>query len=61
MQLEYQHYTGSVEYEQEDKCYWGKLLTYNNEPINDLILYEGDTIEQLEEDFKEAIKTYEYE
>ncbi|GAA0891032.1 hypothetical protein GCM10009122_07110 [Fulvivirga kasyanovii] len=51
--LEYKGYTGSIEYSQEDNLLYGKVLG-----IRGLISYEGETGQQLEKDFKEAVDTY---
>ena len=51
--LEYRNFLGSVEYSAEDKCYHGKVYD-----IDDLVLYEGETIEDLMRDFRKAIDDY---
>jgi predicted HicB family RNase H-like nuclease len=52
--LEYKGYYGSIEYSKEDKCLYGKVLGMTK----DCILYEGNTIEELENDFRDAIESY---
>jgi predicted HicB family RNase H-like nuclease len=52
--LEYKGYYGSIEYSKEDKCLYGKVLGMTK----DLILYEGNTVEELENDFKNGIDSY---
>jgi len=52
--LEYKGYYGSVEYSKEDKCLYGKVLGMTK----DCITYEGNTVDELEEDFKNAIESY---
>ena len=52
--LEYKGYYGSIEYNKENKCLYGKVLGMTK----DLILYEGHTIEELEKDFMAAIDSY---
>jgi predicted HicB family RNase H-like nuclease len=52
--FEYKGYFGSIEYNKEDKCLNGKVLGMTK----DLILYEGNTVEELENDFKAAIDSY---
>ena len=52
--LEYQGYYGSVEYSKEDKCLYGKVLGMTK----DCITYEGNTVEELENDFRNAIESY---
>ncbi|MCL2027505.1 MAG: type II toxin-antitoxin system HicB family antitoxin [Bacteroidales bacterium] len=51
-QLNYKGYKGSVEYSEEDKCFFGKVLDL----AHTLILFEGDTKEDLKKDFEEAIE-----
>ena len=51
--LEYEGYTGSIEYSREDNLLYGKVLG-----MNGLISYEGKTGKELEEDFREATGTY---
>ncbi|MCF8371843.1 MAG: type II toxin-antitoxin system HicB family antitoxin [Bacteroidales bacterium] len=51
--LEYNGYTGTIEYSHEDGLLFGKVLG-----INGLISYEGDTGKALEDDFKTAIDDY---
>jgi len=52
--LEYKGYYGSIEYGKEDKCLYGNVLGM----ANDSITYEGYTISELENDFKNAIESY---
>ena len=52
--LEYKGYYGSIEYNKNDRCLNGKVLGMTR----DLILYEGNTVEELENDFKNAIDSY---
>lgn len=49
----YRGYKGSIEYSDEDKCYYGKVLG-----IVDCISYEGYSRESLEKDFHEAVDAY---
>ncbi len=51
--LNYKGYTGSIEYSEEDNLLFGKVLG-----IQGLISYEGQTGQELEKDFKEAIDSY---
>lgn len=51
--LSYKGYLGSIEYSAEDKCLYGKV-----KGIRSLLLYEGDTIKKLKEDFQEAVDDY---
>lgn len=52
--LKYKGYTGSVEYSDEDKCLFGKVQGLHGT----LISYEGTTIEEITEDFQEAVDDY---
>ncbi|MDR2473078.1 MAG: type II toxin-antitoxin system HicB family antitoxin [Tannerella sp.] len=52
--LEYKGYTGSIEFSKEDKCLYGRVLGM---PDN-LISYEGNTADELYDDFKASIETY---
>ena len=51
--LKYKDYTGSIEWSEVDGIYHGKLLG-----ISDLIMYEGSSLEELEEYFNEAVDDY---
>lgn len=51
--LEYKGYTGTIEYSEEDNLLYGKLLG-----IRSLVLYEGETVDQLIHDFHEAVDDY---
>lgn len=46
-------YQGSIETSIKDRCLYGKILN-----ITDLILYEGQTLDELEVDFKESVIEY---
>jgi len=52
--LEYKGYYGSIEYNKEYKCLYGKVLGMTK----DSITYEGNTVEELENDFINAIESY---
>ena len=52
--LRYKGYTGSVEYSEEDKCLYGKVLGIRG----NLISYEGETIDEITTDFHEAVDSY---
>lgn len=52
--MEYKGYRGSVEYSKADNCLFGKVLGMNK----DLILYEGNTIDELRADFEAGIESY---
>lgn len=51
--LDYKGYTGTIEYSKEDNLLYGKVLG-----IKGLISYEGQTGEDLENDFHCAIEDY---
>jgi|GEM_PF-2414420 len=46
----YRGYIGSVEWSDDDKCYFGKVMNSDN-----LIMYDGDTLAELEENFRDLI------
>lgn len=52
--LEYKGYKGTVEYSKEDDCLFGKVVGMSK----DLIAYEGQTLSELREDFKNGIDSY---
>lgn len=51
--IEYNGYIGTVEYSQEDKCFFGKLSM-----INDLVTFEAQNALELEKNFKNAVDEY---
>jgi predicted HicB family RNase H-like nuclease len=51
--LTYKEYTGSVEYSSEDEVFYGRI-----EFITDTVLYEGRSVEELKENFQEAVDDY---
>lgn len=51
--MEYKGYLGSVEYSSEDHCLFGKLAF-----ISDLVNYEADSVEMLEQAFKDSVEHY---
>lgn len=52
-QLKYKGYAGSVEYNEEDNCLFGKVLGLKK----DCITYEGETISELKSDFEGLLTT----
>ena len=52
--LEYKGYKGSVEYSKEDNCLFGKVQGMSKA----LILYEGNTFEELRKDFEDGVDSY---
>lgn len=51
--LEYKGFSGTVEYSPEDDVLFGKLIG-----INGLVSYEGKSIDELKDDFREAVDDY---
>ncbi|MDE6603821.1 MAG: type II toxin-antitoxin system HicB family antitoxin [Lachnospiraceae bacterium] len=51
--LFYKNYNGTVEYSKEDDCLFGKVVG-----IKSLLSYEGNSVRELEQDFKNAIDEY---
>lgn len=49
----YKNFRGSIEYSEEDKCYFGKILN-----IDDLCLYEGNDIKELQKSFESTVEDY---
>lgn len=52
--LEYKGYKGSVEYSKADNCLFGSVQGLSK----DGIIYEGNTLEELEQDFRNGIDDY---
>ena len=51
--LQHRDYEGSVLYSAEDKCLHGRVLG-----IRDMISYGGKTVEDLEQNFRDAVDEY---
>ena len=51
--ISYKNFIGTVHYSFEDDVFFGKI-----EGINDLVTFEGKTVEKLKKSFKEAVKDY---
>ncbi len=51
--MHYKDYVGSVEFSEEDDCFFGKLIG-----IKDLISYEGDSVATLKADFHSSVDEY---
>ena len=51
--LAYKNYNGTVEYSKEDECLYGKVIG-----IKSLLSYEGNSVKELEEDFRKVIDEY---
>ena len=54
--LHHKGYNGSVKYSEEDKCLYGKVLGLRNS----LILYEGNSLDELKADFETSVENYLY-
>ena len=54
--LHHKGYNGSVEYSEEDQCLYGKILGLKNS----LILYKGNSLDELKEDFEDGVENYLY-
>lgn len=52
--LKYKNYFGSVEYSEEDNCLYGKVLGLARQCIT----YEGNDINELKNDFQNAVDDY---
>ncbi|HET6555943.1 MAG TPA: hypothetical protein VFG54_01430 [Prolixibacteraceae bacterium] len=52
--LKYKGYSGTVEYSEEDECLFGKVIGMNQEVIS----YEGKTLEELKSDIETGIDLY---
>ena len=53
--LEYKGYVGSIEYNKTDNCLHGRVLGLNK---NICIIYEGNTADELYNDFRDGIDHY---
>lgn len=51
--LTYKGYTGTVEVSEEDDCLFGKVLF-----IKSLLTYEGQSLDEIKADFRDAIDDY---
>lgn len=51
--LEYKGYLGTVDFSADDKVFFGKI-----QGINDLILFEGESVSELENSFRESVEDY---
>jgi predicted HicB family RNase H-like nuclease len=51
--LNYKDFYGSVEYSNDDECFFGKILG-----ITDLVTFEGDSVATLKNAFTEAVEDY---
>ena len=53
-QLHYKGYTGSVDYSEEDRCFFGKVIGLHDSCIT----FEGDSVDSLTKDFQDGIEDY---
>jgi len=51
--LKFKEFIGSAQYSAKDEVYYGKI-----EGINDLVSFEGNTLNKLRWAFKEAVNDY---
>lgn len=51
--MKYKGYTGSVEYDPDDRVFYG---TVNG--ITDIVTFEGDSVEELEAAFRDSVDDY---
>lgn len=51
--LSYKKYNGTIEYSDEDECFFGKVIGTDS-----LISYEGNSLQELKSNFKEAVDGY---
>ena len=51
--LEYNGYTGSVEYSAEDDCLFGEVIG-----MKSLMIYQGESLEELRDGFRQVVDEY---
>ncbi len=51
--IEYGDYLGTVNYSAEDSTFYGKI-----QGISDLVLFEGDSVDELKKSFEDAVIDY---
>jgi len=51
--LLYKEFIGTVHYSTKDSVFYGKI-----EGINDLVTFEGETVQELKTSFEEAVEDY---
>ncbi len=51
--LKHKEYIGSVEFNADDKIFFGKILG-----IKDLVTFEGESVSELEQSFHDMIEDY---
>ncbi len=52
--LRYKGYTGKIDYSEEEKTFFGKVLGLRR----DGIIFEGDSVFEIQKDFEDAIDHY---
>lgn len=52
--LEHRGCSGTIDFSKKDNCYFGEVLNLGE----NLVSYEGSTLEELEKDFKSALDSY---
>lgn len=50
---DYKGYVGTIEFDDEDNIHYGKLIN-----IKDFVNYHGNTVEELYDNFKNAVDDY---
>jgi predicted HicB family RNase H-like nuclease len=51
--MKYKGYTGSVEYDPDDRLFYGRV-----NGITDIVSFQGDSVEALEADFRAGVDDY---
>jgi len=51
--MKYKGYYAVPQYNQHDKCFYGKIMG-----ISDVVGFEGRTVDELENEFKESVEDY---
>ena len=51
--MKYKDFYASIHYEDETSTFWGKI-----EGIEDIISFEGKTVDELKNEFKETVEEY---
>lgn len=52
--MKYKGYWATIQYSDEDECFWGEVVGLKNTSIT----FEGSTVKELKQDFKDAINHY---
>lgn len=51
--MKYKGYTGSVEYDAEDRIFYGSV-----DHITDVVTFQGDSVDELEQAFRDSVDVY---